>query len=97
MGVETNVGFAAWPKQGALLHRRARVCFHYDGSREVTGTIVRSDAEAPYRTIIALDDGRVVLASECMYSPFSQPPLVGAVREDVDPPVVSIRETSSSS
>jgi hypothetical protein len=37
------------------------------------GTIVRDDNEPPWRTIIRLDDGRVVLASECQYSPF--PPL----------------------
>lgn len=45
------------------------MCFNYDASRSVMGTIVRDDHEAPWVTIIALDTGRVVLATECMHSP----------------------------
>jgi hypothetical protein len=72
MGVAPNVGFDQWPRQGEWLGHRARVCFHYE-SREVMGTIVRDDQEEPFRTIISLDDGRVVLATECMFSPFTKP------------------------
>jgi hypothetical protein len=35
------------------------------------GTIIRDDMEEPFRTIISLDDGRVILATECMHSPQS--------------------------
>lgn len=69
MGVEINVGFDKFPKQGSFLGRRVRVCFHYDTDNIVMGTIVRDDSEEPYRMIISLDDGRVVLSVECMYSP----------------------------
>jgi hypothetical protein len=69
MGVVANVGIDQMPKQGSWLGRRTRVCFNYDTSRTVMGTIVREDDEAPFVTIISLDDGRVVLASECQYSP----------------------------
>lgn len=69
MGVVATVGFDKFPKQGPWLGKRTRVCFDYDTSREVMGTIVRDDNEEPWKTIISLDDGRVVLATECMYSP----------------------------
>ena len=73
MGVAPNVGFDQFPKQGAFHGKRARVVFRYDTSREVMGTIVRDDYEEPWLTIIALDDGRVVLATECQFSPFEKP------------------------
>jgi hypothetical protein len=69
MGTVTNVGFAKWPKQGKWLGKRTKVCFNYDTSQTVMGTIVRDDYEEPWRTIISLDDGRVVLASECQHQP----------------------------
>lgn len=68
MGVEKNIGYVDWPKQGKYLGKRVRVGFNYQ-SAEVMGTIVRDDYEHPWRTIISLDDGRVVLATECQYSP----------------------------
>jgi hypothetical protein len=70
MGAETNIGFDQFPKQGIFLGCRTRVCFHYE-SRELMGTIIRDDIEKPFKTIIRLDDGRVVLATECMYAPDS--------------------------
>lgn len=69
MGVVPNVNLDTWPQQGAYLGKRTRVCFNYDSSRFVMGTIVRDDVEAPFVTIISLDTGRVVLASECQYAP----------------------------
>ncbi len=69
MGIEKNVGAVAFPTQGQYLGKRARVCFHYDVSRELLGTIIRDDMQEPFRTIIRLDDGRVVLGTECMYAP----------------------------
>lgn len=50
------------------LGRRVRVCYHYDTSKEHTGVIVRADREEPFQTIIALDNGRYVLATECQYT-----------------------------
>lgn len=69
MGAHPYIGPDAFPKQGDHLGRRARVCFHYDTSRTFDGTVVRDDTEDPHVTVIRLDDGRHVLATECMYSP----------------------------
>ena len=69
MGVVANVGFDEWPKQGAWLGKRTRVCFNYNTHQAVMGTIVRDDMESPGLCIISLDNGRVVLASECQHSP----------------------------
>lgn len=71
MGGLNNISHDRMPKQGEYLRRRTRVCFHYDTSHAVMGTIVRDDAEPPFQTIIRLDDGRIVLGSECQYSPES--------------------------
>lgn len=71
MGVVETIGYDRMPKQGEHLGKRARVCFRYDTSRELMGTIVRDDMEAPWVTIISLDDKRVVLATECQYSPLA--------------------------
>lgn len=69
MGIHPNVGFDKFPEQGQYKGKRCRVCFNYDSSRELYGVIIRDDNEEPGRLIIWLDDGRVVLATECMYSP----------------------------
>jgi hypothetical protein len=50
------------------LGRRVKVCYHYDTSKEHYGVIVRADREEPFQTIIALDNGRYILASECQYT-----------------------------
>ena len=57
------------PEQGSWLNRDAEVCFHYNTDRIVNGKIVRDDNKEPFRTVIKLDDGRVVYATECQYSP----------------------------
>lgn len=71
MGIVENVDptHGQFPRQSEHVGGRARVCFAYDRSRTVMGTVVRDDLEAPGRTIIALDDGPVVLATECQWSP----------------------------
>lgn len=75
MGVVQNISATSFPKQGEWLGRRTRVCFHYDTAQQLMGTIVRDDSESPYLTIISLDNGRVVLATECMHSPeLAEPP-----------------------
>jgi hypothetical protein len=67
MGIVANVGFDQFPKQGDWVGKRVEVCFHYDSSKTIGGTIVREDEEEPGLMIFRLDDGRHVLASECMY------------------------------
>lgn len=70
MGVHTNINPPAgkFPKQSDNVNRRVEVCFHYDTTRTVLGTIVRDDMEAPGEMLIAIDDGPVVRSVECMYS-----------------------------
>ena len=67
MGVQKNVGYSMFPKQSDWLDKRVEVCFRYDARETIWGTIVRDDREEPGRTIIRLDDGRYVLATECQY------------------------------
>ncbi|GAB3021517.1 hypothetical protein GCM10027098_16030 [Bowmanella dokdonensis] len=67
MGVITAISFDRFPKQRALLNRRVKVCFNYDTSKTVLGTVIRADRETPGLTIINLDDGRTVLGTECQY------------------------------
>jgi hypothetical protein len=72
MGVVKGIGHTEWPKQGSYLHKRTEVLFKYVGPT-MMGTVVRDDAEAPHKTIIRLDDGRYVMATECQYSPLLEP------------------------
>jgi hypothetical protein len=69
MGVANNISKNQFPIQGNWLNKRTKVCFNYDLSVIIMGTIIRDDLEKPYVTIILLDNGRVVLATECMHSP----------------------------
>ncbi len=68
MGIVESISATGFPKQGKYLGMRTDVCFHYDTSRLVGGAVVRDDNAPPYLTIIRLDDGRHVLATECQYS-----------------------------
>jgi hypothetical protein len=68
MGTHINVGPLRFPKQGEWLGKRVNVCFHFKTEDLFPGTIVREDSEEPGRLIIALDDGRYVISTECMYS-----------------------------
>lgn len=69
MGAVENITPNRFPRQGQDQFKRAQVIFHYDNQHVLLGTIIRDDAEAPWRTVIALKDGRVVLADECQYRP----------------------------
>jgi hypothetical protein len=73
MGCVDTIRHDGGPAQGNYLGKRVAVCFHYDASKQVNGVIVRDDSEAPFVTLIALDDGRYVLATECQYSPLPEP------------------------
>lgn len=76
MGVHDNIAADKFPKQGEFLNRRTEVCFNYDSSVTFGGVFVRDDDEAPHISIIRLDDGRHVLATECQYRPpFDKPPV----------------------
>lgn len=67
MGVQSGITHNTFPKQGSWLGRRCKVCFDYDASNTVLGTVRREDMEEPGRMIIELDDGRLVLSTECQY------------------------------
>lgn len=68
MGCVSTITKYGFPKQSEFVNRRVEVCFHYDTSKFVNGTIIRDDREEPFETIIQLDDGRTVLGTECQYS-----------------------------
>ena len=68
MGCVETISADSFPRQGKDVGRRVSVCFHYDTSAQITGTLVRDDREAPYKLIIRLDDGRYVMGAECQYS-----------------------------
>ena len=68
MGSHQNINFNKFPKQGDYLNKRCKVTFNF-AQNAIEGTIVRDDIEAPFETIIQLDDGRFVRGSECQYSP----------------------------
>lgn len=68
MGAQSNIDVTVFPRQGPHINKHVDVCFHYDTSRQLTGVIVRDDYEEPFLTIIRLDDGRTILATECQYS-----------------------------
>lgn len=69
MGAIASITHETFPKQGSSLGKRVEVFFHDDLDHRVGGVMVRDDYEEPWRTIIALDDGRYVLTTECQYSP----------------------------
>lgn len=68
MGKATNVGIGKYPAQGTHYLAKVEVCFNYDPTQTLQGQIVRDDIEEPHLTIIKLDDGRYILATECQYS-----------------------------
>lgn len=68
MGSVNAITASTFSAQGHQLHATVRVCFHYLTGAIVGGVIVRDDIEEPFETIIKLDDGRYVRATECQYS-----------------------------
>lgn len=69
MGCHPNIGLNKFPTQSEWLNLRTKVCFNYSSDEETMGTIIRDDDEEPFTTLIKLDDGRIVDAKECQYSP----------------------------
>ncbi len=88
MGTHPKIARSLFPEQGKHLGKRVNVCFHYDARVDprgtLEGTIVRDDKEDPWRTIIRLDDGRHILATECQYGIKEQHDRAAAVREGKD-------------
>ena len=75
MGANLNIDIDIFPKQAgegdlAPVGCRVNVCFHFDlrKSKMIGGKVIRHDIEAPGLLIFQLDDGRVVLSTECMWS-----------------------------
>lgn len=68
MGNVPNITQPRFPEQGRHAGQRCEVLFHYQGPA-LSGTVVRDDNEAPWVTIIKMDDGRHILSTECQYSP----------------------------
>lgn len=69
MGIQANVSGDRYPEQGAMLKKRVNVCFNYKPDETFPAVCIRDDMEEPFRTIFMLEDGRVVLATECQYQP----------------------------
>lgn len=68
MGCVTTITADRKPRQGNLVGAMVNVCFHYDSSRLVRGTIIRHDEELPGEMLIELEDGFVIRAVECQHS-----------------------------
>lgn len=68
MGCVETINAFSFPKQSEYVNRRCRVCFNFDTSVFIPGTVIRDDREEPFETLIKLDDGRVLRAVECQYS-----------------------------
>ena len=65
-----HINTEAYPKQYAE-NIGSRVKIEFNGDRDqYYGTVIRDDAVEPFHTIIMLDDGRVIIASQagCCYS-----------------------------
>ena len=73
MGCVETIDVYRFPKQSEYVNRRCNVCFKYDTTRWIKGTIIRDDREEPFETLIRLDDGRVIRGTECQYSMWHKP------------------------
>lgn len=70
MGVVANIGYEMYPQQWtALVGAQVKVCFRYDAAHEILGTCIRADREDPGVKIFQLEDGRIILDTECQWSP----------------------------
>lgn len=68
MGCVKTIDKFNFPEQSSHVNQRVEVCFHYDTSKTIDGTIIRDDREEPFETLIKLDNGRVIRGVECQYS-----------------------------
>lgn len=65
MGSHPNITVDKYPRQGSYLNLRVKVCFNYDTTEQFLGVMIRDDMEEPGISIIKLDNGRVLLTTEC--------------------------------
>lgn len=68
MGNHAAITATTFPRQSADVQKEVHVCFHYNTAVRLKGVLLRDDLEDPYRTVIQLCDGRVVLGTECQYT-----------------------------
>lgn len=75
MGFSPYLAADRYPVQSGHVGARVEVRFIHGERRALFGVILRDDAEGDHRTIIRLDDGRVVLGGECLWglAPRSHP------------------------
>lgn len=79
MGIEKKIDINSFPSQYMAdenkmggIGRKVEVCFYYKAKDSISGVIIRDDKESPFRTLIRLYDGRVILATECQYRVLSE-------------------------
>lgn len=63
-----KIGKDAYPEQFDSVGARVLAAFDYDVANPLPATVLRDDAEEPFRTVLRLDDGRIVMGSECQWS-----------------------------
>ena len=75
MGCVETITHDKFPKQKdenykypQFIGSRVKVYYHYNTEHYHYGTIVRDDLEAPFETIIKLDNGRYLRGVECQFS-----------------------------
>lgn len=68
MGQHINISATLFPEQGELLGKQVRVAFHHETQNYFLAKCIRDDIEEPFRTIFQLEDGRIILSTECQYS-----------------------------
>jgi hypothetical protein len=62
------IGKGKYPSQNSDLHHKTVVVMlEYDSREPLRGEVLRADDAAPHEVVIKLDDGRIVLGSECTF------------------------------
>lgn len=82
MGVVETIGIDKFPQQSESVGKKIKVCFNYDTSRYLEALIIRDDIGEPGVTLLLLEDGRVIDATECQYQFPSPGQKVNDVKND---------------
>lgn len=69
MGCVANIDYDKFPAQHDRVGTDIIVHFNYDTSKAIKGKILRFDTEEPGCSIFQLEDGRVILDTECQWAP----------------------------
>lgn len=80
MGCVSTIDFDKFPKQSDRVGTEVTVYFKYDTSRSIKAKIIRDDAEIPFRTMFQLENGNVILDTECQYQPAPRVKKIGTIR-----------------